>query len=199
MSENPYQAPAVQDVVAPAAPATEVEAIRSKHLKHEASLKAVGVLCFLGGAISIVSMVAMVAVLGDVRTRSESEADSRQWVMMAVGTGVAICVAQFAAGWGLRKLRPWAKIPAGLLAVVGLVRQFPVVAPVHVIGMLVSVYVLYLLFSAKGRKILSPGYSEIVAQTPHLRYRTPLWIKIAVVVILLFLLALAVFSPGRGG
>jgi hypothetical protein len=198
VSENPYQAPSVEEVVAPAAPLSEVEAIRSQHLKHEGALKAVGVFFLLGAMLMALSVVGLVAVLGRVRTGSESEADSHQWVMTVVGIGVAVCAAQLAAGWGLRELRPWAKIPATLLVAIGLIRFFPFVTPVDLIGMLVGVGVLYLLFCAKGRKVLSPGYAEIMEQTPHLRYQMPAWIWIALFVILLPLLALALFSPAVG-
>jgi hypothetical protein len=198
VNENPYQAPSVEEVVAPAAPSSEAEAIRSKHLKHEASLKAVGFLFYLGAAFSVVSVVAMVAVLGQVRTQSESPADSRQWMITTVGARVAICVAQVAAGWGLRRLRSWGKFPAGVLVAISLFRMYPIVTIFNVIGTLFGAYILYLLFCAKGRMVLSPAYAEIVAQTPHLRYRTPLWIWIVLILFVLLILALAILSNGAG-
>ena len=196
VTENPYQAPAVQEVVAPAS--NEAEAIRSQHLKHEASLKAVGFLFYLGAVFSTLSVVGMAAFLGPMRTRSESAADSRSWMMMMVGVGAAIGIGQFASGWGLRKLRPWAKFSAGLLVTISLARLYPIMTLAGVIGVLFGIYILYLLFSIKGRTILSPGYADIVAQTPHLRYRTPLWIWIVLLVVVLVVLGLPIFSPGAG-
>ena len=186
MSDNPYQAPAVQEVVAPAA--TEVEAIRNQHLKHEASLKGAGFLYLLGAVFVALSLVGLIAVYGGMRTRSESGPGGRE--LAVLGLLVVVCMGQFVAGWGLRKLRPWVKIPAALLAGISMLR-FP-------IGTLFGGYILYLLFSAKGRTILSPGYADIIAQTPHLRYRTPRWVWMVLLGLLLLFLAafgFAWFSP----
>ncbi|MEK7954005.1 hypothetical protein [Luteolibacter soli] len=190
MSDNPYQAPAVQEVVAPAVPLTDAEAIRTKHLKHEASLKAIGFLYFLGAVLVAVSLVGLIAVYGRMRTSSESALGSWDWSVM--GALVAICIGQFVAGWGLRKLRPWAKIPGALVAAISMIK-FPV-------GTVIGAYVLYLIFCPKGRTVLSPAYAEIVAQTPHLRYRTPRWIWILLAVVVLLFLGLLFFggvAPSR--
>jgi hypothetical protein len=192
VSDNPYQAPAVQEVAAPAAPLTDAEAIRKPHLKHEASLKAIGFLHLLGGVAVLLSLVAMAVAFGMRSTGSESPAGIREYIMMAgpiVLLG-AIAVGQFISGWALRKLRPWAKIPAAIIAGISLL-SIPV-------GTLLGGYTLYLLFSEKGRTILSPGYAEIMAQTPHLRYRTPLWIWIVLILLIVLILGLALFSgPAR--
>jgi hypothetical protein len=119
-------------------------------------------------------------------------------MMLMVGAGVALWVAQLAAGWGLRKLRPWSKFVAGILVGIGLIRSFPVLTLAGGIGVSISVLILYLLFSAKGRKVLSPAYAEIVAQTPHLHSRTPPWVWISIVLIVILILAFAIFSPAVG-
>ncbi|RYD47808.1 MAG: hypothetical protein EOP83_27455 [Verrucomicrobiaceae bacterium] len=103
-----------------------------------------------------------------------------------LGVFVVIGAAQLFAGWGLRKLRPWAKIPAAILAGISLL-SIPV-------GTVIGGYILYLLFSAKGRMVLSPEYADIIAQTPHLRYRTPRWIWILLIVIILLFVGLIVFG-----
>jgi hypothetical protein len=193
VSENPYQAPAVEEVVASAVPLSEAEEIRSRHLKHEASLKAIGFLFFLSAVLTALSVVVLLAGHESLAPQTWDGVISPYW--KTVGLVLAICIGQFVAGWGLRKLRPWSKFLAGILAVISLIRLFPVVTLSGVIGTLVGVYILYLLFCPKGRTVLSPAYAEIVAQTPHLRYRTPLWIWIALVVIVLLLLAFALFSP----
>jgi hypothetical protein len=195
VSDNPYQAPSVEEVVAPAAPLSDAEAIRSKHLKHEASLKAVGFLLFLGAVLMTLSVVLLLAGHETLAPQTWDGWISPYWITFILL--VAGCMGQYVAGWGLRKLRPWAKFPAGILATLSLTR-FPVGTVVDALGMLFGVYVLYLLFCAKGRTVLSPAYAEIVAQTPHLRYRTPRWIWIALLVILMLLVGFALFAPGIG-
>jgi hypothetical protein len=64
-------------------------------------------------------------------------------------------------------------------------------------GPLFGAYGLYLVFSAKGRMVLSSAYREIVAQTPHLRYRTSSAVKILLLVVLIILagiIAMAIFA-----
>ena len=184
VSDNPYQAPAVQEVLAPAALLTEAEEIRTQHLKHEASIKGVGFLYLLGGVAVALSLVGLFALFGKMSSLSGHAMGGRE--LIVTGMLGLIGVAQFISGWGLRKLRPWAKVPAAVLAGLSLL-SIPV-------GTLLGGYTLYLLFSAKGRVVLSPDYAEIVAQTPHLRYRTPLWIWIALLVILLLVVGLAFFG-----
>ena len=189
VTENPYQAPAVQEVVAPAS--NEAEAIRSQHLKHEASLKAVGFLYLLSAVFVFVAFAGIFvpSMLGASQGSVQpSMLDGAE--MMIFGLLAAVGVGQLITGWGLRKLRPWVKIPAALLAGISLI-SFPV-------GTLIGGYALYLLFSAKGGTILSPGYADIVAQTPHLRYRTPIWMWIVLLVVVLVVLGLAIFSTGAG-
>ena len=82
-------------------------------------------------------------------------------------------------GYGFRRLRPWVRIPATLVAVPGLF-AIP-------LGTLIQAYILYLMFSAKGRVVLGSGYAGIVAATPHLRYRRTVgdWIALGIVVALI--------------
>jgi hypothetical protein len=94
---------------------------------------------------------------------------------------VALCAVTLAVAYGLRGLRTWVRVPAILLSVVGLL-NFPV-------GTLLSGYVLYLLLSAKGRFVLTPEYAEIVAATPHMKYRSSTLVLVVVVVLLVGLVA----------
>jgi hypothetical protein len=82
-------------------------------------------------------------------------------------------------------LRIWARVPAIILAVIGLL-GFP-------IGTLLNAYVLWLLASRKGRMVLSAEYASIVEATPHMKYRTPivLWILLGVIVLLVVVLFVA--------
>ena len=80
---------------------------------------------------------------------------------------------------GLRRLQPWARIVAAILSTFGLL-GIP-------IGTLIGAYFLYLLLSKKGSVVFSEEYKQVIAETPHLKYRTS---KIVLVLLglLLFLL-----------
>ncbi len=172
---NPYAAPTarVDDVAAnPAA-----EAIRREHISHEASIKAVGILYYLGGVLITVGSIATVAGARDPAGIA---------VVALVGL---VGVAQFFAGWGVRALRPWGRIVGCVLSAIGLL-GFP-------IGTLINGYILYLFLSKKGRTIFAPEYQEVIAATPHVKYRTSIlvWIFLGLVVLLI---GLAVFGAMFG-
>lgn len=172
---NPYAAPAapVEDVSANA----EAEAIRKAHISHEASIKAVGLLYYLGGI-----GVTLAALAGLVGAKDASVGVT----LLLIGLGVG----QFFAGWGVRALRPWGRIVGCILSGIGLI-GFP-------IGTLINGYILYLFLSKKGRTIFAPEYQDVIAATPHVKYRTSIivWIFLALVVLLL---AVAVLAPMFGG
>ena len=162
-SVNPYAAPAarVDDVPANA----EAEAIRRAHLNHEASLKAVGFLYYLGGAL--------VLVAGIVTLGGKSAGDDNP---VAIGMLlIALSVAQAFAGWGVRALLRWGRVLGCILSAIGLL-GFP-------FGTIINGYILYLFLSKKGRTIFSPEYKEVIAATPHVKYRTSIivWIFLALV------------------
>jgi hypothetical protein len=172
---NPYAAPAapVEDVSANA----EAEAIRKAHISHEASIKAVGLLYYLGGI-----GVTLAALAGLVGAKDASVGVT----LLLIGLGVG----QFFAGWGVRALRPWGRIVGCILSAIGLI-GFP-------IGTLINGYILYLFLSKKGRTIFAPEYQDVIAATPHVKYRTSIivWIFLALVVLLI---AVAVLVPMFGG
>ena len=62
-------------------------------------------------------------------------------------------------------------------------------------------YILYLLLSAKATTIFSAEYKTIIAQTPHIKYRTSLVVKIVLVlfvaVIVLAVVGGVVVGPSR--
>jgi len=163
MSEatNPYAAPAARVDDIPASPAAE--ATRREHLNHEASIKAVGILYYLGGTLITIGAIATVAGTPDPAGLA---------IVALVGL---LGVAQFFAGWGVRAFRPWGRIVGCVLSGIGLL-GFP-------IGTLINGYILYLFLSKKGRTIFSPEYKEVIAATPHVKYKTSIvvWIFLALV------------------
>ena len=184
MSENPYQTPTVSEVAAPLEPLSEAAQIRQKHLRHEASLKGMGTLFFLGGVIGALGVVLM--IVGTFAGASGTPQGPEILVTLVFLGAIPL---QFFTWWGLRKLKPWSKIPAGIMSGLGLMALG--------LGTIISIYFLYLLFCAKGRFILSPAYQEIVDQTPGMKYKTPLWNWIVLGVIVLLAItgvAYAVFA-----
>lgn len=149
----------------------DAEAVRRAHLKHEASIESVGVLYYLGGALS-----ALAAVLASVPA-SAREASAALGLVLA-----ALAAAYLVVGWGVRRLKPWSRIGASVIAVPGLL-GFP-------IGTLISAYILYLMLSKKGRTVYSPAYQAVIAATPQIRYRSTVLIWIFIVLILLTIIAI---------
>jgi len=175
---NPYAAPAapVEDVSANA----EAEAIRKAHISHEASIKAVGLLYYLGAVgVTLVGAAGLVAVGGAGTSMVPS------LLLIALGAGYAF------AGWGVRALRPWGRIVGIVIACIGLI-GFP-------IGTLINAYILYLFLSKKGRTIYSPEYQDVIAATPHVKYKTSIlvWIFLALIIGLIVVGMLAPMFAGK--
>ncbi|TWU26338.1 hypothetical protein Pla52o_01910 [Novipirellula galeiformis] len=163
----------------------DVEAVRRYYLSHEASVKSIGTLYLLGAILMVpigLAMIAMPVVAGIAEKVAPAEA-----ILMAV-IGLVYLTLGLLQGFtalNLWKLRPWARIVASVLSVIGLL-AFP-------IGTLISAYFLYLLLSEKGQFVFSPGYQQVVAQTPHIKYKTSIivWILLA---LLLGLIGLGVVA-----
>jgi len=170
---NPYSAPTA--VIADVGVDAEMEAIRREHISIEASLRSVGLLYYLGTIGFIVSGIVTFAGLFGFGTIS---------LVLGVAMGVV--------GYGLRTLQPWVRIPAIILAVLGLL-GFP-------IGTLINGYVLYLLLCTKGRFVFTPEYESIRKATPHVRYRTSIivWIVVGFLVLAIAsAVVLPMFVSGR--
>lgn len=158
------------------------EAIRLEHLKHEASVKSIGLLYYLGGAALIVFFI-IAANFSTVPTSRLGGplASFLAFILILVGVG------QIVVGTGLRRLRSWARIPTGILSGLGLL-SFP-------IGTLINAYILYLVFSRKGKMVFSEEYRAVMEQTPHIKYRTSIlvWILIGLVVLVIGFALVAMF------
>jgi hypothetical protein len=159
---NPYAAPAarVEDVAAN----PEAEAIRQAHINHEASIKAVGILYYLGGVVATINgLASLVGATGSYE------------VGYAIPFVLAGVLGLFA-GYGVRALRPWGRIIGCILSGLGLLAIG--------LGTIINAYILYLFLSKKGRTIFSPGYKDVIAATPHVKYRTSIviWILLGVIV-----------------
>lgn len=160
-----------------------VEQLRKDHLKHEASVQSVGILYYLGGgALTVGGIIGFAAAAS--RTDVAAVVISAFLLLMGIG--------QILIGTGLRRLRPWARVPAAILSGIGLL-GFP-------IGTIINAYILYLILCAKGKMVFSQEYRAVIDQTPHIKYRTSLvvWVVfILLVLLIIFGLSAAILSSNR--
>jgi hypothetical protein len=158
------------------------EEVRKQYLNHEASVRSVGFLYyFAGGALFL--MGALLATTAGARSDGIVIALSLFFVVLGAGL---IWV-----GYGLRRLKRWARLPVGILSGMGLL-GFP-------LGTIIHGYILYLVFSQKGKMVFSDEYRAVIAQTPHIKYRTSIivWILLILVVALIAIgLLVAFLAPG---
>lgn len=152
------------------------EQMRKDHLKHEASIKSVGTLYLIGSAVWFFAGIVSLVLLSDGKEPLE-----------AIGIAVVLFllgVAQVWTGLGLRRLQKWARVPTGIMSGIGLL-GIP-------IGTIINGYILYLVFSQKGKTVLSDEYLAVIAQTPHIKYRTSIVVWIVLGLFLLFIAAVII-------
>ncbi len=149
----------------------EAVEIRTSHINHEAGVKSIGTLYYLGAIAVIVAGFGMFGLFA-----------SSEGAVMSVVIGVfflALGGLQFWLARGLRGLKAWARIPTGILAALGLL-GFPV-------GTLINAYILYLLFSKKGNMVFSDEYQGVIAATPDIKSRTSpiVWLFLGLLVLMM--------------
>jgi hypothetical protein len=187
MSENlnPYAAP--QANIERAERDGAAELVRREHLHTEVSIQAVGRLYLLGCILILLAFSGIfIASFASMRNGNVSLIS---FAGSALGA-LAVCAAYGAAGFGLRKFRPWARIVATIIAVIGLI-GFP-------IGTIISGYILYLMWNGKGRTIFTAAYQDVIAATPHVKYKTSIVVWIILGIVLLLLVALVMVPLTRG-
>ena len=172
---NPYAAPTA-DIGITYDDTQDAEAIRRRYLKHEANVKSIGLLYLLPALLFF--------VLGIMQSISMLATG----IVFSVVTG-ALCIGMsflfLAIAMEIRKLRRWCTIPIGVLSGIGLL---------HIpIGTVINAYILWLVFCAKGRYVMSDEYQQVIAATPHIKYRTSA-MSIGLAIFVLCLLGLAVLS-----
>jgi len=175
--QNPY-APAVI-TTGQAQRGSGVEAQRMQHLNHEASVKSIGVLFFVGGLLGLVlgatwTLVGVGAIASSALANKQPEI-----VILILVLGIlalALSAALLVIAFGIRELAPWSRIPASILAGIGLL-VFP-------LGTLLNAYLLHLLLSAKGTTVFSPEYKNVIAQTKHIKHKTSIivWIFLGLLI-----------------
>lgn len=170
------------EAVAPP-PAVDAEAMRRTHLNHEASVKSIGTLYFLGAIVCILAgvsgLVAALAGPGQVQSETNDTTAVISFLLL-LGMGAV----QFQVGRWLRVLNPRARTPTTLLACLGLL-AFP-------LGTLINAYILYLVRSQKGAMVFSPDYAAVVAATPHIKYKTSLLAWVALIIVIAVVVGMVV-------
>ena len=175
MDNNPYAPPAADPgVVTPPPPQieggmtlTEAEALRRRHLTHEARLQAFGSLTLLWGIYLILGPPMILLGLFLFLTASFLEGSVEQPLVLAallVVSGllfVGLGALGTRAGRGLRRLDPQHR---GLYASFAAVWLLSFSAPA-----LLGLWAIYLLHSSAGKTLLSPAYQEARRLTPHIQ------------------------------
>lgn len=188
---NPYAAPTSQPMSHVGG--SDPESIRKYYISHEASVKSIGTLyilgAFFGGLVTVGYGVMFFFALTSGRPQDQALLPMAVIAGLVCGT---LSVVQGVTAFGLWKLKPWARITATVLSVIGLL-GFP-------LGTLISGYFLYLLQSEKGSVVFNPAYQDIIRQTPHVKYRTSIvvWILLGILVLfLVFIIGMAVLGGAR--
>lgn len=181
MTENPYEAPQAFDPLPQQT--SDAESIRNEHIKTEASIKSIGILYYLGSII--IFIVAIGTVLGENQR-------TNPWINYGIaGLLFGLGILQFFTATAVRKFKPWSRIAVGILSGIGLLK-LPV-------GPLISAYILFTVFGKKGQMVFSEPYKEVIAATPHIKYKTSklLLIVLAIIVVLLVAIVVAYVTPRR--
>lgn len=177
-SENPYAVSGGSMAAASGQLSTDVESIRKQYLSHEASVKSIGLLYWLGGII--LSLMTVAYLIGGVGMMLDSKtvADGVLRFVLAIFIG-SLAVFQIIVARAIGKLKPWSRIAATVLSCIGLL-GFP-------IGTLINGYFLYLLQSKKGEYVFSAQYQQVIAATPHIKYKTSIivWILLGILLVLI--------------
>lgn len=211
MDENPgpetdapidlYAPPAAQIGEAPAGSTgaiTEAEAVRRKYINHETSVRSVGSLHMLGALILIIPLIffllAAASPVGQEFEPSLSGAALAMNAAFALVSGMNLVL-----GFGLRRLRPWARwtevVLLGVPTVAFLIMVVTWGMPpgwgdegFYLLGTPIAVYILFLLLSPKAAVIFAPDYIEVIAKTQNVKSKSG-WLARGLV---LFCMALAI-------
>ncbi len=208
--DNPYAPPEAQ--IGKSVPPGEsddlvqAEVIRRKYLNHEASVKSIGSLHYLG-ALFVVLVCGMFLFDGRFRNRQPAMGPyQRAGAILYFGFLTALNVVM---GIGLTGLKPWARwtevvlTTLSLLVALFLASHPGAHSPIPGLLLLQAVipaFILYLLLSQKGSMVFSPEYTAIIERTPHIRYQTSCILKgclIVFVAMVVFAVVAAILGTRR--
>jgi len=136
-------------------PDSEAARARLRLIRHEVSLRSLGSLYLVGGALCALPFFAMALLL------AFSGSVHPGWTLGMGGIG-ALFAFQARTGLALRRLEARARPVVAVFSVVGLL-GFPV-------GTILNLYALHLLYSRRGNQVFSREYQGIIEATPHVHY-----------------------------
>ncbi len=186
---NPYappQAPIGQTPELVGGDLAQAEAMRRTYLSHEASIKSIGSLHYLGAFFTILGLGGVVMTL----SRGGMVMDAS--ILTGALVYAVIIAFHVALGIGLSGLQTWARWVEVVVVGLSLLMMFagmgmgfymmsrggpmggPMIGPTIIYGIvaLIPAYVLYLLLSQKGSVVFSPEYRVVMERTPHIKYQT---------------------------
>lgn len=176
MEFNPYHSPESSNFL-PDATVSNAVAIRQEHLSHEASVKGLGGLYVLGGVLLLIGGVGLgISSIGMLMSSAKHEPTM---ILLLIPLYLGLGVLQLLTGLAIRRFKPWARIVGIVFSAIGLL-GFP-------LGTIISGYFLYLLAGRKGATIFSPQYQLIIEQTPGMKYKTSLLVKVLLVIFILLI------------
>ena len=195
MSGNPYEAPdtGISPLPEEGVPLDQALLIRQAHIKHEASIRSIGILYYIGAALCLIgvaigtwNMIHISSLRESVGADVALIAAETSRMIVSIVVSIALTIIPIIAAVGIRKLRPWGRVVSIILSAIGLI-AFP-------IGTLINIYILYILIAPKASMIFSPLYKEVIALTPDVKYKTSkaVWIILGLFVLLVLI---AFFSP----
>ncbi len=155
---------------------SQAAGIRADHIGREEAIKSIGLLCFFSAFIF--------GVLGAGLLVSPKTASADGSLKIVAVVYIFLAIGLIATGWGLRALKPWSKFTA-IFAALFSTFLFPFSA-------VVSVYILWLVFSKKGRYVLSSEYAAIVAAAPAVEYRQAGFAKVFMVALAVIIVLLTI-------
>ncbi len=128
------------------------EKLRKEHIGRESTIITLGYIFVYSGFA-----LAGTTALGKAVFKLDSlPIGPALWIFISLAYFAALTIV----GYGLTNLKSWVPIPAAIVAILSLYN-----VP---FGTIVGAYMLWLVFSKKGRVIFSPEYAAIVAATPHI-------------------------------
>lgn len=154
-------------------------AIRRAHIAHEATLRSLGLLYYLG-TIFLVLLATITLYHG---TPADTPSPLSDPLTAALALGAALLLGL--TGRGLRTLQPWARVPVMSLSTLGLF-YFPM-------GTMICGYILYLVLCRQGQAVFSQDYQQVIEATPEIDYRTP-WIAWLLFGLILLIMLSAAFG-----
>ena len=163
--------------------------MRQLYFPHEQQVRSVGMFFRIMGGFQLL-FAAIILLAGTLASFAGEGFGAHlvQFVAIAIESAIVIIIGgvSFWAGNLLRKLDHKAFIPVIVVAAIGLL-GIPV-------GTLINGFILYLLLCEKGRFVLSDPYRAIVAATPQYQWKTALWVKIIIGLMILAFVSVVVIS-----